>query len=350
MIILPVVEGVELARKIEVEQVSVLVVGDLASVARMVGDRLERQGYTVLRGRDGAMALRMVAAQHPDIIILDAFLPERNAFAICEQLKDDRDTCLTPIIMVTDSYEHEERLRAVEAGADDYLRIILDYRELDARIHALLRVKQRIDQFEMVEHVLMALVRAMEAKDPPTGNHLQRLADYALMLGQQLGLRGECLSAVRVGAMLHDIGKIGVPGAILRKRGSLSSAEYQRIKQHPIIGAWMVQPLRLAKQIVPIVRGHHERWDGGGYPDGLAGEAIPLGARIVAVIDAFDAMTSQRPYNQVCSVAEALQRLRAGAGAQWDPTVVAALANCFTLEAHGVEQEQAVGDYALAEP
>ena len=332
----------------ENERIRVLVVGDLVSVARTVGDRLQRQGYTVLRAHEGATALSIAVAQSPDIIILDTWLSQHNAFAICEQLKIARDTCTIPVILVTDRYVYEDRLCAVEAGADDYMRVIIDFRELDARIQALLRAKQRLDQYEVVEQVLLALVRAVEAKDPATGSHMQRLADYALLVGQQLGLRGEALAALRVGAMLHDIGKIGVPGAILRKRGPLSSAEYRRIQQHPVIGAWMLQPLRLARDVVPIVRGHHERWDGRGYPDGLAGAAIPLGARIVAVIDAFDAMTSQRPYNQPCSVAEALQLLHAGAGAQWDPEVVAALAHCFTLETPVADQERAVGEQALA--
>src|SRR6266511_4184701 len=171
--------------------------------------------------------------------------------------------------------------------------------------------------------VVAALARAVEAKDAYTRGHQQRLERYAIAIGAQLGLAGRALFLLRYGAVLHDVGKIGVDDAILRKLAPLTAAEYRLMQQHPIIGERIVQPLHLGYAIGPIVRHHHERWDGRGYPDGLAGESIALGARIVAVADAFDAMTTRRPYNRVRSVREAAEIMRAGAGRAWDPHVVA---------------------------
>jgi putative two-component system response regulator len=171
--------------------------------------------------------------------------------------------------------------------------------------------------------VIFALARAVAAKDSYTEGHLQRLALYSVAIGERLGLRGEELVALRHGALLHDVGKVGVDEEIIRKGGPLTPIEYRAMQQHTLIGERIVQPLRMGVDVGPIVRHHHERWDGRGYPDGLTGESIPLGARIVAVADAFDAMTTQRPYNRIFSPEEAAERLRAGAGVYWDPQVVA---------------------------
>jgi putative two-component system response regulator len=195
-----------------------------------------------------------------------------------------------------------------------------------------------VDQLEPTDSTVLALVRAVEAKDAITGGHLQRIANLALLLGDYLGLDKIELTALRYGGLLHDVGKIGVDEAILRKQGPLSEAEYRQMQQHPLIGERIVQPLRLAGQIAPIVRGHHERWDGGGYPDGLAGEAIPRGARIVAVLDTYDVLTAPRPYKQIYSQEAALDILDAGAGSQWDPAIVAAVIDCL-----GCERERMVG-------
>jgi putative two-component system response regulator len=178
---------------------------------------------------------------------------------------------------------------------------------------------------EQIDRIIQALGRTVEAKDHVTGAHLQRLGAYATEVGCRLGLEGPELDALYHGALLHDIGKIGVPDAILCKPDQLTEEEYREIQQHTILGEWMIAPLALPEPIVAIIRHHHERWDGRGYPDGLAGEAIPLGARIVAVVDAFDAMSTQRPYNQPLTREAATERLRVGAGSQWDPKVVVAL-------------------------
>jgi HD-GYP domain-containing protein (c-di-GMP phosphodiesterase class II) len=199
-------------------------------------------------------------------------------------------------------------------------------------------------QPDLIDGAARALAQAVAAKDPTTGGHLQRLAAYALLVGQRLGLSADALGVVHCGALLHDVGKIGVADAILQKPGRLTEDEYRQMQQHPVIGEQIVASLPIGQLIAPIVRGHHERWDGRGYPDGLAGEAIHPGARIVAVIDSFDAMTAERPYSRPMTVDAAMICLRAGAGSQWDPDVVEALIDCLT-DIVG-ERERALGDEA----
>lgn len=301
----------------------IMVIDDSREVAGALAALLELSGHRVKLVNDGHGALDAIAGQPPDLIILDVQLPDVDGYAVCATLKGNPETWRIPVIMVTVEGAREARLRGIEAGADDYLEKPIDTRELEARVRALLRTKRRNDGLEQAEDVIFALARTVEAKDAYTEGHLQRLALYASAIGERMGLRSEALVALRYGALLHDVGKVGVDEVIIRKGGPLTPVEYRVMQQHTIIGERIVQPLRLAAAVGPIVRHHHERWDGRGYPDGLAREAIPLGARIVAVADAFDAMTTQRPYNRVLSFDEAIDRLRCGAGIYWDPQVIA---------------------------
>ena len=301
----------------------IMIVDDSQAASRALADLLELSNHTIELIPDGRAALNALARQQPDLIILDVQLPDLDGYFICNTIKRNPATWQIPIIMVTVEGERAARLQGIEAGADDYLQKPVDPQELDARVRALLRTKRRNDHLEEAEAVIFALARAVEAKDSYTEGHLQRLALYSVVIGERVGLGAEALGALRFGALLHDVGKVGVDELIIRKGGPLTPAEYRTMQQHTLIGERIVQPLRLAAAVGPIVRHHHERWDGRGYPDGLAREQIPLGARIVAVADAFDAMTTQRPYNRILSFDEAAERLRAGAGMYWDPKVVA---------------------------
>lgn len=301
----------------------IMVVDDSPEIGAALTKLLELQGHTVELIPNGRVALRAIADRPPDLLILDVRLPGLDGYAVCTELKRDPRTWQIPVIMVTVECERASRLQGIEVGADSYLQKPVDAAELEAHVRALLRSKRRSDGLEQAEDVIFALARAVEAKDAYTEGHLQRLAFYAAAIGERLGLQGEALIAVRYGALLHDVGKVGVDEVIIRKGGPLTPAEYRTMQEHTLIGERIVQPLRLAGAVAPIVRYHHERWDGRGYPDGLAREAIPLGARIVAVADAFDAMTTQRPYNRVFSIDEAIERLRSGAGTYWDPRIVA---------------------------
>ncbi|MBC8164014.1 MAG: response regulator [Roseiflexaceae bacterium] len=309
----------------------ILVVEDHPEFGQAMVQQLELFGHTVELAADGRSALRRVYARQPDLVILDVHLPDIDGYAVCAALKQNPETWRIPVIMITAETEYEARLLGIEAEADQYLHKPVDARELEVQIRVLLRVKRRTDRMEKADDVIFSLARAVEAKDAYTEGHLQRLAQYACALGERLGLSTRELEALRYGAILHDVGKLGVDERIIRKRGPLTFDERAEMQEHSLIGERIVQPLHMAGEVAPIVRHHHERWDGCGYPDGLTGSAIPLGARIVAVADAFDAMTTQRPYNIVLSPAEAVGQLLQGAGSFWDPDIVVAFVDLLGI-------------------
>lgn len=317
----------------------ILVVDDHYEVGLVLARLLELSGHSVEIVGDGTAALERISACPPDLVVLDVRLPDVDGYTICARLKQASETWRIPVILVTAYDASEVRLRCIEAEADEYLQKPVDPDELELRVRALLRAKRRNDSLEHADDVIFALARAVEAKDSYTEGHLQRMAEYALVIGRRLGLGSAAMTALRYGALLHDVGKLGIDEVIIRKGGPLTPTEYVRMQQHPIIGERIVQPLHLAAAVAPIVRHHHERWDGRGYPDGLAGEAIPLGARIVAVADAFDAMTTQRPYNRICSFEEAKARLIAGAGIFWDPHIATMFAEWLrSARVHGPQR------------
>jgi putative two-component system response regulator len=301
----------------------VLIVDDNLEVAASLTRLIDDYGYQSEIAHDGRSALRRVAQNPPDLILLDIQLPDVDGLYICDEVKNNKLTRLIPIIIVTACGDRNAQLRSIEAGAEGYLQKPIDVQELETRLRTLLRVKRLNEMLEPAENVIFTLARTVEAKDPYTESHIQRLAHYATAIGERLGLNDVALTELRYGAILHDVGKVGIDETIIRKTGPLSPEEYRVMQQHTLIGERIVAPLRIAAHVGPIIRSHHERWDGGGYPDGLSGTAIPLGARIVSVVDAFDAMTTQRPYNRVRSHSEALAQLWAEAGTAWDPQIVA---------------------------
>lgn len=300
----------------------VLVVDDVADNAALIEYHLERLSCQVDVVGSGEAALRYVALGPPDLILLDVNLPGMDGFAVCEKLKASAETKLIPIVMVTALHSVRDRVHALDAGADDFLAKPVAGIELRARVASLLRLKAVYDRLDETERIVYALARAVEAKDSYTEAHTARVATAALALGRAVGLPEDELDLLYRGAMLHDIGKIGIPDEILLKRGRLTARELDRIQQHPAIGEDIARPLRSASPLLGIIRHHHERYDGRGYPDRLSGGEIPLAARIVAIADAFDAMTSSRPYRPARDEDEALSILEHEAGSQWDPALV----------------------------
>ncbi|MFV9507058.1 MAG: HD-GYP domain-containing protein [Oscillochloridaceae bacterium umkhey_bin13] len=301
----------------------ILVVDDDPAIRNLLVRILQRDGYTPITANNGVEALECVARDAPDLILLDVTMPLLDGFAVCQRLKDNEVTALIPVTMLTGLDDREHRQRGLEVGTDDFLTKPFDQSLLRARIRSQLRVKRLTDQLERTEQVIFMLALAVEAKDAYTEGHLRRLASYSEQLAIVANVPHEQLKAVRFGGLLHDIGKISIDDAILRKPGALTAEEYEQIKQHPEYGARIVQPMRFASEVAPIIRHHHERWDGNGYPAGLAGEGIPLGARIVAIADAYDAMMTDRPYRRSLGLEETLRRLRAGSGREWDPHLLA---------------------------
>lgn len=289
---------------------TVLVVDDLAANLRLLDRLLSDDGHRVLSAGNGEEALAIVRAHDPDMIIMDVRMPKLDGFAACRLLKADPRTRLTPVVLMTGSAEHDDRVRAIEAGADDFLMKPIDAMELSARVRSLVRLKRFTDELDSAESIILSLARTVEARDPHTEGHCERLAHYAMALGRRLGLSEDDLAALHWGGFLHDIGKIAIPDAVLFKPGPLTSEEQAIMKRHPIIGEELCGGLRALARVRPIVRHHHERLDGSGYPDGLVGDAIPLLAQIVGIVDVFDALITPRPYRGGSSPADALEQLR----------------------------------------
>ena len=302
----------------------ILVADDEALNRKVLRELLTSKGFHVEEAVDGEAAVAKTRETMPELVLLDVQMPRLDGFEVCRILKQDESTQFIPIILITALSSVEDRVAGIEAGADEFLSKPFYQAELLARVRSLIRLKQLTEQLERTENILFTLAAAVEAKDPYTEGHLRRLEKFAGETAAALGLSHRQTTIIRYGALLHDIGKIGVPDAILNKPGPLTPEEVEIIQQHPAFGERICRPLRDGAEIGPIVRGHHERWDGAGYPDHLVGEAIPLGSRIIAVADAFDAMTTDRPYRKALTLKEAWETLRQGAGSQWDRTVIEA--------------------------
>ena len=301
----------------------ILIADDNQAMREAIIRFVEAEGYTALAARNGREALALALEKQPDLVLLDVTMPDIDGFEVCRRLKNDPRTALIPITMLTVLDSPDHRRYGIEAGADDFLTKPFDERLLRARLQSQLRTKRLTDQLERTESVIVALALAVEAKDMYTEGHLWRLAHYGEQLAVAADLGAEASRAVWQGGLLHDIGKIGVADGILQKPAPLTPEEYAQVKQHPEYGARIIAPLCFARDVAPIVRGRHEHWDGSGYPYGLRGEEIPVGARIVAIVDAYDAMTTDRPYRRALTPERAVQRLRTRSGVQWDPELTA---------------------------
>ncbi|MEK6716530.1 MAG: HD domain-containing phosphohydrolase [candidate division NC10 bacterium] len=308
-----------------------LVVDDDALIRQFLEDQLTGEGYLVSTARDGEEALAKVAADSPDLILLDVMMPKVDGFEVCRRLKSDDRTILIPVVMVTALTATDQRIKGIEAGADDFLSKPYNRLELFTRVRSLLKLKRHTDELENAETVLFSLALSVEAKDPYTNGHCDRLARYSVALGKSLGLHAEQLKTLQRGGVLHDLGKVGVPESILLKPGPLNDMERAVVREHPAIGERICKPLKSLRMVLPIIRHHHERWDGSGYPDGLAGEAIPLTARIMQVADIYDAFTTERPYKRALTQEESIALMREEtAKGWWDPRLVEAFISLLT--------------------
>ena len=287
----------------------VLLVDDEAANIRLLKTMLTREGYSVVTASDGDQALAMVASEQPDLVVMDVLMPGLSGYDVCERIKHNPATRLTPVVLITALHEREDRIRGINAGADDFLTKPVDPHELKARARSLVRLKHYTDDLDSAESVIMSLALVIEARDAYTDGHCQRLAAYATSFGKALQLSEEDLAALFRGGYLHDVGKIGIPDEILLKPGRLSESEYHQIQQHPVIGDRLCGELRSLRQVRPIVRHHHERLDGSGYPDGLKGDAIPLLAQLMGIVDVYDAITTTRPYKPAATAKQAYVEL-----------------------------------------
>ena len=311
----------------------ILVVDDEAAIRDGLHLLLERQGYVARTAPDGASALSECASFHPDLILLDVMMPGRDGFDVCQELKSNAETRLIPVVLITGLSDRSDRIRGIEAGADDFLSKPIDVSELGARVCSLLRLKAFTDELENAESVLFTLALSIESRDPYTHGHCTRLAEFSARLGERMGLPSDDIVALRRAGVVHDVGKVVVPDAVLLKPGPLSPEERNVIKQHAEAGEHICSPLKSFRAVLPIIRHHHERWDGSGYPNGLSGDEIPLLARVLQIADVYDALTTNRPYRGALTQPEAWEVLREEVKrGSWDGNIVREFLYMITTE------------------
>lgn len=326
----------------------VLVVDDEDTLRYALRRMLKPLAVDVVEASNGEEALEVFEEEQPDIVLLDIMMPKLNGFEVCERLKSDPQHRLTPIVFITSSSEQKNKLRGLELGCDDFVAKPFDRTELQARVRSLLRMKRYTDGLEEAETVLFALAKAIEGKDANTEGHCERLSVYAEKLGRRLGLAEEQLVALRRAGIVHDIGKVAVPETILLKAGPLTDAEFAVMKQHPIVGEDICRPMKSFRHVLPIIRHHHEKMDGSGYPDGLAGEDIPITARIMTVVDVFDALSTDRPYRAALAPEKVFEIMASEVSkGWWDPSVFEAFRQIIDEDGFDVDAIEAEVSLAL---
>lgn len=334
----------------------ILVIEDDIMNRRLLITILARLGYTVDEAFDGINGIEKVEATPPDLILLDLDLPRMNGFEVARHLKQSDKTRIIPIVVVSSFAEVEHRIKALEAGADDFLSKPIDQIELRARVQSLLKVKDYNDHMVSYQRILeeevnnrteqlrqafdelknatekikhasldttIRLSQAAEYKDEETGSHIKRMGYYAAAIAETMSLPPEDIEAILYAAPMHDIGKIGIPDRILLKTGPLDNTEWEAMMQHTVIGGNLLSGsdayvIQMAEQ---IALAHHEKWDGSGYPKGLKAPEIPIWGRISAIADVFDALTSKRPYKKALSIEQSLSILEKSRGTHFDPIV-----------------------------
>jgi len=302
----------------------ILVVDDQPSIAGLMSQLLTIRGYDVVTAANAEQAEAEVGRQAPDLILSDVMMPGKSGYDLCRTMKDNAATRLIPFVLITGLSDSSDKVRGIEAGADDFLNKPVLAEELVARVKSLLRLKEFTDELETADSVLCTLGLIVEGRDPYTEGHCERLSVHAADLGRHLGMDEDSVLALKRGGYLHDLGKIAVPDEILRKGSDLTTAEWEIMKLHPITGENICRPLRSLRLVLPIIRHHHEHSDGSGYPDGLTAADIPVLPRVLQVVDVYDALRTARSYKPALTHEQAAQTMREEAGrGLWDAELVA---------------------------
>jgi putative two-component system response regulator len=308
---------------VDEEIIQVLAIDDHSAALHVLEAAAEIAGFRFTGTTSAREGLKLAASLEPDVVITDVTMAEMDGFEVCKTLKSTRETQFIPVILVTSLDGRADRIRGIEVGCDDFVTKPFDRVTLTARIRSLSRMRRLTESLDDAEKVLESLARSVEAKDGTTGDHCDRLIRDGKAFGKFLGISARDVKALSRAGVLHDIGKIGIPDAILLKPAKLNAEEWEVMKTHSAIGADLLQPLQTMKRVVPIVRHHHERWDGRGYPDGLKGEEIPYLARCFQLLDAYDALTTVRPYKRAFTKKEACDVLQQECtDGRWDPVLM----------------------------
>lgn len=311
----------------------ILIADDNEVNINLLQAQLSTQNYDIETARDGQEALDALGRAMPDLILLDIMMPKVDGYEVCRRVKSDLQSTFVPIIMLTALSDMSDKIKALEMGADDFLTKPFNQLELRTRVKSLLRIKQLYDELEDSTAVIASMILALEAKDEYTRGHSERVSKLAVKLGRKVGLDDKTLKILERAGLLHDIGKIGMSETILHKQGKLTDEEVTQIKLHPALGYKILQPLKSMAPLLKIVRSYHERCDGKGYPDGLTRDQIPVEARVLAVADAYDSITSTRPYRQGVAPAEGLKRLASQVGTgQFDDDIVQSFIELMTQD------------------
>lgn len=330
---------------------TILLVDNADVSRRLLKAMLKSEPYRIIEARRVSEAMAELEREQVDLIVLDLMLPEVNGAEFCRWLKGNRKTQLIPVVMMTSVQGIESEILGISAGADEFLLKPLAPALVRTRIQSLLRHKSAIDSLEEAETILFALAQAVEQRDKHTGDHCQRIATYSVALGLALGLSRQELVALYRGGYLHDIGKVAVPDAILFKNGSLTEDEWKVMRAHTTKGEEICRPMKSLSLVLPIIRNHHERWDGTGYPDGLAGEQIPLLARILQIADVYDALTSERPYKKAFTHDESITILQQESAKGWrDSALVGLFEEMCTRAAISKPGQSAPHEWPTASP
>ena len=276
----------------------ILVADDDTATRDLLSVLLKVQGYRVFCAQDGQEALDFLLTHDPAVALLDVMMPKLTGFEVCLAAKANPETRLIPIVLLTGLSSTDDRIRGITCGADDFLSKPVNAEELVARVKSLVRLKGFTSELESAERVLFSLVLSIEAKDPYTKDHCNRLSTYSVALAERRHLPSHLCRALHLAGIVHDVGKVAIPEQILLKAGPLTPEERKFMEQHPLIGERICAPLKSLRHVLPIIRHHHEKLDGSGYPDGLKGEEIPLTARILQIVDIYDALATDRPYRK----------------------------------------------------
>lgn len=299
------------------ERPRILIVDDYETRRLVSASFLMLEGYETFEAESGKVALDLIGKVNPDLILLDVRMPDIDGFEVCRRLKQDKATRLIPIVFITAMNDQASRIKGIEVGGDDFIIKPFEPLELSARVKSLVRQKRLNQNLDNAEQVLMTLARTVESRDPHTSNHCERLAFLGEAFGHSLKLSRPDIETLRLAGYLHDLGKIGVPDSILLKAGPLTPSERKIMEQHVLIGEQICQPLQTMQAVLPIIRHHHERWDGTGYPDGLVGHAIPYLAQVFQLLDIYDALMNERPYKPAFTHEQSLNILAEETNRGW---------------------------------